>query len=1434
YNQLGQVKSQENGRGVKTLYEYDNPFGDVTRFKTGMVESVSQDGGKALKPMVQIVTMEYDANGNQIVENDTKSGIRNEYEYDRLNRLRFHRKKSSDGMEHQMEYKYLENSKVKEAIDPGGNTVYFTYDDRNLLNTVTSGTGEDETVIKYDYNPDGQVEYMYYMAAESDKYHIEYDGHRRKTKITDPMYNSVNFGYDANGNVNQIKSNGVNGASLSKILHYGPRDLLTGYDIEKEEGKITTSFGYNGAGFRKSATLPNGSELKRTPTGSGLTKTIEFPSVSLSDTPNIIYTYDYYPDGTLKSSEEDDGDEKKLKKEIGHTSNGTVSELSDNANGGRSYKYDYYPGKQMLRAIIDPLDRTVVSYKYDGFNRLIEETRLVGGSKMDDEAEKTATKKYVYQDKSNLLWKIIDSADNATEYRYDSKGRVNMVIYPGKSEADSPTWTYNHVDQVKTFTDAEGTVVNNTKINSTGFVVERKIEPAAGVGGSTEESFTINGLGHVRTATNNHSQVELKYTSEGRMQEEIIRLHPDGEGENYTHEYTVKYRYDDAKSQTIITYPSGRELTFTADEFYRLSSIKAETGDTVVDYRYEGTGKLKVKTYLNHVNLSGESFDVANRLKKFIYRNQIFKKIYGREIQWNKLNLKEYALDNGKGETYLYDAANHLRWMHDQITNFSFKIDIDENENLTFLQRAILDLDLDAGESMPISFSDYKENGGDYPEIPLRNDTVRHEYNVRHELITKDKDDGNEFEYDKNGNLKKWKSKGHEYFYDWRNQLVKVIKTVDKETETVEYFYDALGRRVKKKYTAPGEDPRVTLYVNSGYRVLEEYEYDEGQEDPPRLTWLYMYGSGIDEVVAMETDENGDGTLEPYVPLQDTNGNVIAITSGDGKVIEKVRYAPFGSHEILSDKDPPRLQYVAMKDGKLHFRFSEPVDLGEEQNMTITDTASGTSYQSGLTKAPNRKDTVVTEHVDDLPADSPLNFNLNKSGIMDEVLNELQEDIDKTFTTGSGDRVLMDEDHPRVETALEIDGKLEFRFTEELDASSVDGKVNLSFNSENCPGTITVEGNRVIFTPEEPLTDGDYRINVDGSIQDPNGNSMEQPFESSYTRNDTDGATILYVRPDKWKRINSTIGNKRLFHGRTYEPETGLYFYRARYYHPELGRFLQHDPLGYHDSMNLYQGFNMNPVNYTDPMGEAQEPHHLALAMLAYNGEEDKQEHYLKWYKDIWVEGTLTGFWMSDIGDIPAFLLTLRTLYQNPSFATLGALALDGLGLLPGIQSYSKFKRAKRAFEAGDVVGDLSNSRRLSVNEYDMRHPDGQIQIAEVMGGNANSGGPVRQPSEAIPGQQTFGRSPSSRVLGNNMEAVGMTRPADTAAHHIVAGTDKRAPRAREVLRREGIDINAAANGVFLPRSSRYAIEPITTHSRVHTNRYYRELEERILNAEHG
>lgn len=49
--------------------------------------------------------------------------------------------------------------------------------------------------------------------------------------------------------------------------------------------------------------------------------------------------------------------------------------------------------------------------------------------------------------------------------------------------------------------------------------------------------------------------------------------------------------------------------------------------------------------------------------------------------------------------------------------------------------------------------------------------------------------------------------------------------------------------------------------------------------------------------------------------------------------------------------------------------------------------------------------------------------------------------------------------------------------------------------------------------------------------------------------------------------------------------ENAVYYYRARYYIPQLGRFIGRDPMGYVDGYSLYQYVGSEPVGAKDWQG---------------------------------------------------------------------------------------------------------------------------------------------------------------------------------------------------------------------------------------------------------
>ncbi|KIE42209.1 hypothetical protein SE37_06020 [Geobacter soli] len=86
---------------------------------------------------------------------------------------------------------------------------------------------------------------------------------------------------------------------------------------------------------------------------------------------------------------------------------------------------------------------------------------------------------------------------------------------------------------------------------------------------------------------------------------------------------------------------------------------------------------------------------------------------------------------------------------------------------------------------------------------------------------------------------------------------------------------------------------------------------------------------------------------------------------------------------------------------------------------------------------------------------------------------------------------------------------------------------------------------------------------------------------------DSAGNVVQSYRYDTFgtPKATTTFQNGYLFTGREWDKETNLYFYRARYYDPMVGKFISKDPAGFVDGPNLYSYVQNNPINLTDPSG---------------------------------------------------------------------------------------------------------------------------------------------------------------------------------------------------------------------------------------------------------
>ena len=172
--------------------------------------------------------------------------------------------------------------------------------------------------------------------------------------------------------------------------------------------------------------------------------------------------------------------------------------------------------------------------------------------------------------------------------------------------------------------------------------------------------------------------------------------------------------------------------------------------------------------------------------------------------------------------------------------------------------------------------------------------------------------------------------------------------------------------------------------------------------------------------------------------------------------------------------------------------------------------------------------------------------------------------------------------------------------------------------------------------------------------------------------------------------------------GREWEPEVGMYFFRARFMDPRLGRFISQDPLGVVASgLNLQAYAGNNPVGYTDPLGlEKSAPNN------AGNPNWTAQDRLAAGYaKAVYGQDGVTGGLLKQMG-IP----------YNPKDGFAAALYQGPDG------KYYLAMRGTEPLTWADWKANLTQGLNISASQYNQANSLATM-VYFALGGTGNAGG---------------------------------------------------------------------------------------------------------------
>jgi RHS repeat-associated protein len=115
-------------------------------------------------------------------------------------------------------------------------------------------------------------------------------------------------------------------------------------------------------------------------------------------------------------------------------------------------------------------------------------------------------------------------------------------------------------------------------------------------------------------------------------------------------------------------------------------------------------------------------------------------------------------------------------------------------------------------------------------------------------------------------------------------------------------------------------------------------------------------------------------------------------------------------------------------------------------------------------------------------------------------------------------------------------------------------------------------------------------LDIDDHLRQTSGASgvsyfLTDHLGSTSTLTDATGNPVEQGAYDSFGNSAGSAHTRYGYTGRERDPDTGMLYYRARFYDPSIGRFTSEDPVNFDGGINWYAYVENNPISNTDPFG---------------------------------------------------------------------------------------------------------------------------------------------------------------------------------------------------------------------------------------------------------